>query len=150
MQTQWTDRYDRYPVDVWYGAGGGKWEVRIGKWDDDPTSCLQHHGPVDGPPRRTRRMKAVTWGSRGSLPATVHAGHIRSKITRALEAVQDHDLSTPEAIDTFIDAHLPFAVRGGYGTNTTCVEIRTYRDGREFLVIDCGSGLRDFGAYLMM
>ena len=30
MQTQWTDRYDRYPADVWYGAGGGKWEVGSG------------------------------------------------------------------------------------------------------------------------
>lgn len=94
-------------------------------------------------------MKAVIWGSRGSLPATVNANIIRSKITKALEAVQGHDISAREAIDTFIDTQLPFAVRGGYGTNTTCVEIRSEQNDREFLVIDSGTGLRDFGGYLM-
>lgn len=94
-------------------------------------------------------MKAVIWGCRGSLPATVNADIIRSKIKKSLEAVQDNDISTPEAIDSFIDTRLPFSVRGGYGTNTTCVEIRTDSPTPEFLVIDCGTGLRDFGAYLM-
>ncbi|MBT5873017.1 MAG: MBL fold metallo-hydrolase [Candidatus Latescibacteria bacterium] len=94
-------------------------------------------------------MKVITWGSRGSLPASLNANVIRSKIARALEAAQGRDLSSTAAMDKFIDSYLPFAVKGTYGTNTTCVEIRTGQAEREYLVIDCGSGLRDFGAYLM-
>jgi phosphoribosyl 1,2-cyclic phosphodiesterase len=91
-------------------------------------------------------MKIVVWGSRGSLPASVHSGIIRQKIFAALRAAQGRQLSSDKDIDRFIDTHLPFSVSGGYGTNTACVEIR---DGSEMIVLDAGTGIRDFGNYLM-
>jgi phosphoribosyl 1,2-cyclic phosphodiesterase len=92
-------------------------------------------------------MKVVIWGSRGSLPASVPQEMIRSKIYRALELSQGHDLRTKEEIENFIDT-LPFSVRGGYGTNTPCVEIRD-DDLEDFIIFDAGTGIRDFGNYAM-
>ncbi|HHE65084.1 MAG TPA: MBL fold metallo-hydrolase [Bacteroidetes bacterium] len=91
-------------------------------------------------------MKVVIWGSRGSLPASVRADIIREKIFKALFMAKDHHLVTPEAINQFIDTQLPFSVRGGYGTNTSCIEIR---NGDDFIICDAGSGIRDFGNYVM-
>jgi ribonuclease BN (tRNA processing enzyme) len=91
-------------------------------------------------------MKVIIWGSRGSLPASVRSETIRYKIYRAVEAAKDHNLKSKADIEAFIDTHLPFAVRGGFGTNTSCVEIR---DAEERIVLDCGTGLRDFGNYVM-
>jgi phosphoribosyl 1,2-cyclic phosphodiesterase len=91
-------------------------------------------------------MKVVIWGSRGSLPASVRSETIRYKVYRAIEAARGHDLKSKEDIEQFIDTQLPFSVRGGYGTNTSCIEIR---DGDEFIICDCGSGIRDFGNYIM-
>ena len=91
-------------------------------------------------------MKVIIWGSRGSLPASVRSETIRYKIYRAIEAAKDFDLKSKADIEEFIDTRLPFAIRGGYGTNTSCVEIR---DAEEYIVLDCGTGLRDFGNYVM-
>ncbi len=91
-------------------------------------------------------MKIVTWGSRGSLPASVHSKIIRQKIYAALKAAKDSRFKSEAEIEHFIDTQLPFSVKGGYGTNTSCVEIRT--DG-ELVVLDAGTGLRDFGNYVM-
>ncbi|OQY60516.1 MAG: hypothetical protein B6245_01025 [Desulfobacteraceae bacterium 4572_88] len=91
-------------------------------------------------------MKAVFWGTRGSLPASMKAETIKSKIFKAIEAAGDHQLKTKEKIEHFIETQLPFSVRGGYGTNTSCVEIR---DRDEYIIFDCGTGLRDFGNHIM-
>ncbi|MEK7373473.1 MAG: MBL fold metallo-hydrolase, partial [Thermodesulfobacteriota bacterium] len=82
------------------------------------------------------------WGTRGSLPASLPAKQIREKIFRAIRVSRTHDLATDEAIESFIDGELPFAVRGGYGGNTACVEIG---GEEEFVLCDAGTGLRDFG-----
>jgi phosphoribosyl 1,2-cyclic phosphodiesterase len=82
------------------------------------------------------------WGTRGSLPAAITTKQIREKVFRAIRASRAEDLSNDEAIGTFIDERLPFAVRGSYGGNTPCVEI----GGQEDIVLcDAGTGLRDFG-----
>ena len=39
---------------------------------------------------------------------------------------------------------MQFSVRGCYGNNTSCVEIR---GGEEYVICDAGTGLRDFGNY---
>ena len=39
---------------------------------------------------------------------------------------------------------LPFPVRGSYGNNTPCIEIR---GGEEYVICDAGTGLRDLGNY---
>jgi phosphoribosyl 1,2-cyclic phosphodiesterase len=82
------------------------------------------------------------WGTRGSLSASVTAEQIRAKIFQALRTSRTHDLSTDEKIQDFIDRELPFAIRGSYGGNTACVEIG---GGREPVLCDAGTGLRDFG-----
>ncbi|MDX1571152.1 MAG: MBL fold metallo-hydrolase [Xanthomonadales bacterium] len=91
-------------------------------------------------------MKVYFWGTRGSLPATVLPKHIEKKIRLALELAVDHGLSSKDDIDEFIENELSFDIRASYGCNTSCVEVR---GGSEFVVCDAGSGLRDFGNYVM-
>ena len=91
-------------------------------------------------------MKVYFWGTRGSLPATVLPKHIEKKIRLALEQAVEHGLSSKDDIDEFIAKELSFDIRASYGCNTSCVEIR---GGTEYVVCDAGSGLRDFGNYVM-
>ena len=86
------------------------------------------------------------WGTRGSLPASATARQIREKISRAIRSFRSQDLATDEEIEAFIDRDLPFAVRGGYGGNTACVEIG---GGEDFVLCDAGTGIRDFGNAFM-
>jgi len=92
-------------------------------------------------------MKVKFWGTQGSLPATVNEKTVREKVFMALQAAQGYQLDTPEAIDQFIDEELPFAVRGTYGTNTSCVQLAN--PGGDVVILDAGSGLRDLGLNLV-
>jgi len=83
------------------------------------------------------------WGSRGSLPSPLNYRAVRTKVREALLAARDRNLDGAEAIDKFIDAALPFSVRGTYGGNTSCTEIVT--GGDEYVLCDMGSGAREFG-----
>ncbi len=91
-------------------------------------------------------MKVIIWGGRGSLPASMRAETVRYKIYRAIEAAEKYKFKSKSEIEQFIDTHLPFSVWGSYGGNTSCVEIR---DGKEYLLCDCGTGLRDFGNHVL-
>jgi phosphoribosyl 1,2-cyclic phosphodiesterase len=91
-------------------------------------------------------MNVRFWGTRGSLPASVTARQIREKISRAVRASRAWNLANDGWIETFIDRELPFAVRGGYGGNTACVEIE---GGEGLLLCDAGTGIRDFGNAFM-
>jgi phosphoribosyl 1,2-cyclic phosphodiesterase len=91
-------------------------------------------------------MNVRFWGTRGSLPASVTARQIREKISRAIRASRSWDLANDGWIETFIDRELPFAVRGGYGGNTSCVEIG---GGEGYILCDAGTGIRDFGNAFM-
>ncbi len=86
------------------------------------------------------------WGTRGSLPNSITAQLIREKLFNALRKSRDFELDSDEKINLFIDNELPFSVSGSFGSNTSSMEIR---DGKEFVVCDCGTGLRDFGNYIM-
>lgn len=90
-------------------------------------------------------MQVHFWGTRGSIPSTFNHQRVKAKLHHALKLAQGHQLPTDEAIDAFIE-ELPFDVRGTYGTNTSCVEIR---GGNAHVICDCGSGLRDFGGYIL-
>ncbi|MDD5170186.1 MAG: MBL fold metallo-hydrolase [Syntrophales bacterium] len=90
-------------------------------------------------------MQVHFWGSRGSLPASISAAAVRSKIVTAIEAAQGRSFGSADAIGEFIDRNLPFAVRGAYGGNTSCVEIC---NAEEYILCDAGTGLRDFGVSL--
>ena len=91
-------------------------------------------------------MKVHFWGTRGSLPASVTAETTRAKIFKALKASQGRSFHDDDAIRQFIDRELPFSVKGGYGTNTSCTEII---NGDDYVICDAGTGLRDFGNYAM-
>lgn len=93
-------------------------------------------------------MKVRFWGTQGSLPAPMTARMVREKVFRALEAARGIDLPDEAAINAFIDEKLPFAVRGTYGTNTSCIEIDN--PGGAAIICDAGSGLRDLGHQLMV
>jgi anti-anti-sigma factor len=87
------------------------------------------------------------WGTRGSLSAPLNHNSVRGKIRDALMAARDRQLATLEAIDMFIERELPFSVRGTFGGNTSCVELGT--GGREYLICDLGTGVREFGAQMI-
>lgn len=93
-------------------------------------------------------MKVHFWGVRGSLPASVNAQKIRNKIISAIELADNKKFNSKEDIVKFVDNELPFHVKGSYGTNTSCVQI--IDDSiPEYLICDCGSGLRDLAVHLM-
>jgi len=87
-------------------------------------------------------MKVHFWGSRGSTPVSLSERDVRVKIAAALREAVRSGVSRDGDIERFIDDKLPFAVRGCYGGNTSCVEIA---DGDAFVLCDAGTGLRDFG-----
>jgi phosphoribosyl 1,2-cyclic phosphodiesterase len=88
-------------------------------------------------------MKIKFWGTRGSLPAPLTARQVRDKVVQALAATRGHTLPTDETqLGAWVDEHLPFAVRATCGGNTPCVQVST--NGREYVLLDAGTGLRDF------
>ena len=90
-------------------------------------------------------MKVIIWGSRGSIPASAQMNSMKNKILKALEAAQEYTFQNIEDIKQFVN-DLPFSVVNTYGSNTSCVEIR---DGDEYIIFDSGTGIRDFGNYVM-
>jgi phosphoribosyl 1,2-cyclic phosphodiesterase len=100
-----------------------------------------------GGSRRDQEIPVPFWGTRGSVSAPLGHSAVRAKIRDALFAARGHDLSTPDAIDRFIDRDLPFSVRGTFGGNTSCIEIVT--GNNEHLLCDLGTGLRDFGNHVL-
>jgi phosphoribosyl 1,2-cyclic phosphodiesterase len=91
-------------------------------------------------------MKVKFWGARGSIPTPHGESAIRDKLTRALQRATPADIVSDEAISRFIDS-LPMAVRGAYGGNSTCLQVKP--GNGETIIIDCGTGIRDLGRELM-
>ena len=91
-------------------------------------------------------MKVRFWGTRGSLPVSLTATDIRSKLLAALQLAQGRNLALPGALDAFVDS-LDFDVAGTYGGNSSCVQIDL--GATEHVILDMGSGLRAFGQSMM-
>ncbi len=91
-------------------------------------------------------MRVYFWGARGSLPVSLTAKQVRAKVAAALSVAAQHSFNCDTDIESFIEEKLPFYVRGSYGGNTACLEIR---GGDEYILCDAGTGLRDFGNYIM-
>ena len=92
-------------------------------------------------------MKVCIWGARGSLPATFNAERSRAKVKAALEIAIEKGIDSTTDLDSFIDNELPFPVRASYGTNTPCIQVEGTDD--EYIICDCGTGLRDLGNKIM-
>ena len=91
-------------------------------------------------------MKIKLWGVRGSFPTTLNSKSIEEKIITALTIAKPGDISSEESVRAFV-SNLPLSIKGTYGGNTTCLEVRT--SSGELIIIDCGSGIVSLGNDLM-
>ncbi|MBT63782.1 MAG: hypothetical protein CML13_11280 [Puniceicoccaceae bacterium] len=86
-------------------------------------------------------MKAIIWGSCGSLPAPSTSESIRQKVRDAIWGAREHSFENLDAVDAYLET-LPHCERGTYKANTSCVQIQAKSD--DFIFCDAGTGLRDF------
>ena len=87
-------------------------------------------------------MRICFWGTRGSLPVALTASDVRIKVLAALTAANGRRFDSAAAIESFADT-LPFAVVGGFGGHSSCVEL--IAGGDEHVICDLGSGARPLG-----
>ena len=86
-------------------------------------------------------MKAVIWGSCGSLPSPASSATIRSKLKTALWAARDMNFAAESDVDRYLDS-LSHCTTGTYRANTSCVQIDA--GTRDVILCDAGTGLRDY------
>jgi len=91
-------------------------------------------------------MNVKLWGVRGSFPTTLGSKSIEEKIIAALTIAKPGDISSEESVREFV-ANLPLSLKGTYGGNTTCIEVRT--SSGDLIIIDCGSGIINLGNELL-
>jgi phosphoribosyl 1,2-cyclic phosphodiesterase len=91
-------------------------------------------------------MRIKFWGVRGSIPTAINHKEVRAKLEKVLTYATPADLLSPEKVEEFIDS-LPLSLKGTFGGNTTCVEVRNNND--DLFIIDAGTGLARFGHVLM-
>jgi phosphoribosyl 1,2-cyclic phosphodiesterase len=91
-------------------------------------------------------MKVKFWGVRGSIPTPHTESQVRDKLFKALMRATPADIVSDESVNRFINT-LPMSVRGAYGGNSTCLQVKP--DNGELIIIDCGTGIRNLGRELM-
>lgn len=92
-------------------------------------------------------MKVRFWGTRGSLPVSLTASQVRTKLIAALVAAQGKDLDSREKIESFVETQLPFEVKGTYGGHSSCVQLEA--DGAPPVFLDFGSGARPLAGHYL-
>ena len=90
-------------------------------------------------------MKAIIWGSCGSLPFPASSASIRSKVKAALWQARDLRFNSEAEVDTFLDS-LPHSASGTYRANTACVQIETASS--DVILCDAGTGIRNYALSL--
>jgi phosphoribosyl 1,2-cyclic phosphodiesterase len=88
-------------------------------------------------------MRVRFWGTRGSLPVSLTAEDIKSKIVEAVLAAAGRSLRTRAEVEAFVARDLPFAISHTYGGNSSCVELDV--GTQEHVLCDLGTGVRAFG-----
>lgn len=86
-------------------------------------------------------MKAVIWGSCGSLPSPISSSTIRSKLASALWNARDKTFKSEAEVEAYLD-ELPHSASGTYKANTSCVQIVT--KSKDVIFCDAGTGIRDY------
>jgi phosphoribosyl 1,2-cyclic phosphodiesterase len=86
-------------------------------------------------------IKAIIWGSCGSLPSPASSATIRGKVKAALWAARDQTFTSEIEVDTFLDS-LPHHMRGTFKANTSCVQIEA--GSEDVILCDAGTGIRDY------
>jgi len=92
-------------------------------------------------------MRVRFWGTRGSLPVSLTAEDIKTKIVEALLAAAGRNLRTRNEVETFVERELPFSISHTYGGNSSCVELDV--GSEEHVLCDLGTGARSFGLDLL-
>ena len=90
-------------------------------------------------------MRVTFWGTRGSLPSPMNATEFRSKVKYLLMNARSVDLTNEAAVETYLDK-ISFPRAMTFGGDTPCVEVR---EGKDRLILDCGTGLRSLGNRIM-
>lgn len=90
-------------------------------------------------------MKAIIWGSCGSLPSPISSAAIHQKVKEAIWAAREQAFESLESVETYLDS-LPHSAHGTYKANTSCVQIEAGSDA--YIFCDAGTGLRDFSLSL--
>lgn len=90
-------------------------------------------------------MRIKFWGTRGSIPVALTADMVRNKLIRAFNLAIGIQLDTPEAIQEFVSARLPFETTGTFGGHSSCVQIESSIS--EYVLLDLGSGARPFSSH---
>ena len=90
-------------------------------------------------------MKAIIWGSCGSLPSPASSAAIRGKVKAALWAARDEQFASEAQVDAFLDT-LPHNIQGTFKANTSCVQIEAGTD--DVILCDAGTGIRDYALSL--
>lgn len=90
-------------------------------------------------------MKAIIWGSCGSLPSPASSATIKQKLSAALWAARNESFASESEVEQFVET-LPRKISGTYKANTTCVEIDCGLD--EVILCDAGTGIRDYSLSL--
>jgi len=91
-------------------------------------------------------VKVRFWGTRGSIPVSVTAAHIRAKLITALSGAQAADLASPAAIESYVDS-LGFDIAGSFGGHSSCVQIEPASG--EHVICDLGSGARPLAGHYL-
>ena len=76
-------------------------------------------------------MKLRFWGTRGSIPVSMVASQLRSRLIQVLQQSRGLDTSDLPAVERFVDG-LPFEQRGTYGGHSSCVQIE--HDGGDHII----------------
>ncbi|MDR1043526.1 MAG: MBL fold metallo-hydrolase [Candidatus Adiutrix sp.] len=90
-------------------------------------------------------MRLKFWGVRGSIPSPNNPENDRWRLKRIFEAARGRGLDSAEELDDFLSS-LPRHLLASVGANTSCVELCS---GRDRLILDAGSGLRNLGLTLV-
>lgn len=90
-------------------------------------------------------MKAIIWGSCGSLPFPASSAAIRGKVKAALWAARNETFDSETQVDAFLDT-LPHNMHGTFKANTSCVQIEAGTD--DVILCDAGTGIRDYALSL--
>ncbi len=89
-------------------------------------------------------MRIKIWGGRGSLPTPLSPNEIEYRIRDALSGFADYGGSR-SGLEQYLST-LPREKLGGWGGNTSCIEVST---DKQRLIIDAGSGLKNLGYELL-
>ncbi len=91
-------------------------------------------------------MRLKFWGTRGSIPVSMTAELLRTKLRKILQLAAARPVRTDAEADVFLDT-LDFGLGGTFGGHSSCVQIIT--DLPEHVILDLGTGVRPLGQTML-